>query len=61
MNGGNVLAVFAEPERDSTLRAVSLALLRIRASGVSWVDLGKLLHRFPGHVAPFAAGKTNIY
>lgn len=43
MNNGNVLGLFREPEREESLRAVSLALLRIRANGMTCEALGKVL------------------
>ena len=46
MAGGNVLALLA-PAKANCLTAVSRALLRIRASGVTCAQLGKVLECCP--------------
>lgn len=40
MRQGNVLGFLAAPSRPDTLRAVSLAVLRVRATGVTFKQIG---------------------
>lgn len=39
----NVLGIMAAPDRETSLRAISLALLRIRSSGISYEKIGKAI------------------
>ena len=44
MTKGNVLGILAAPDRETSLRAISLALLKVRAShGLTYKELGKML------------------
>lgn len=41
-SSGKILSLFKEPDRTSSLRAVSLFLLRVRAHGHTCADLAKI-------------------
>ena len=46
MTGGNVLAFLAAPGREVSLHAISLALLRIRTTGLTYREIAKALEDF---------------
>jgi hypothetical protein len=50
MSAANVLALFAAPSPTDCENAISRALLRIRASGVTCAQLGKVLGCCPGTI-----------
>ncbi len=52
MTNGNVLGFLAVPDREDSLRAISLALLKVRAlDGMTCPKLGKLLDCCPDTIA----------
>lgn len=43
MTNGNVLGFLAAPDRELSLRAVSIALAKVRGSGKTWKEIAKAL------------------
>jgi len=43
MHGGNILGLFADVRREDCLKAVSLALLRVRGAGETCEEIGRKL------------------